>query len=199
MKVLFLVDLHGRRPRIPEGVDLVLLGGDLTHFGEAARLQELLGGVTQPVHAVAGNCDRPSVLAALGERDLELHPVSCQGVRIAGLGAGLPFGNTPYERTEAEFEAALARLMPCDILVSHQPPYGTACDRARRVGHVGSHAVRSFIQRTRPRLVLCGHIHESVGDDMLGSTRVINPGPSAQNHGVLLRLERGEIRELELF
>jgi len=47
--------------------------------------------------------------------------------------------------------------------------------------HVGSRAIRAFIERHQPPLVLSGHIHESPRvsgsyRDAIGRTMAINPG-----------------------
>jgi Icc-related predicted phosphoesterase len=78
----------------------------------------------------------------------------------------------------AELSANLPRVggLGPTILVSHQPPHDTLCDVSRGA-HVGSTTIRQFILDREPDLVLCGHIHESVGDDRLGASRVVNPGP----------------------
>ncbi len=57
------------------------------------------------------------------------------------------------------------------IFLFHSPPYRTALDRAALDGmqverapldvHVGSVAVRKFIEQRQPRITLHGHIHES--------------------------------------
>ncbi|MEJ2034326.1 MAG: metallophosphoesterase, partial [Deltaproteobacteria bacterium] len=62
------------------------------------------------------------------------------------------------------------------ILVSHTPPYGTTTDRLSNGTHAGSPALRQFIEEEQPDLCLCGHIHEARGEDILGRTRVLNPG-----------------------
>ena len=79
-------------------------------------------------------------------------------------------------------ESLAARSAPRETLyVLHSPPRDTACDRTHRGHHVGSRAIRAFVERHQPPLVLSGHIHESPrisGDwrDRLGEAVVVNPG-----------------------
>jgi hypothetical protein len=81
------------------------------------------------------------------------------------------------------------------ILVIHSPPWNTGLDVLFDGTHVGSRAVRSFIEKYRPLLVLHGHIHESpevsgIWIEHLGPTVCINPGHSPQRlHGVYFDLD----------
>jgi Icc-related predicted phosphoesterase len=60
--------------------------------------------------------------------------------------------------------------------VSHTPPLKTTTDRIGSGVHVGSRAVRAFIEEYQPVFCLCGHIHEARSQDRIGNTLVINPG-----------------------
>ena len=67
------------------------------------------------------------------------------------------------------------------VYVLHSPPRDTVCDVISTRQHVGSRAIRVFIEAQQPRLVLSGHIHESprisgAWRDRLGRTPVVNPG-----------------------
>jgi Icc-related predicted phosphoesterase len=67
------------------------------------------------------------------------------------------------------------------LFVLHSPPRGTRCDVIGARAHVGSRAIRRFVERHQPPLVLSGHIHESprvssAWRDAIGRTVVVNPG-----------------------
>lgn len=78
-------------------------------------------------------------------------------------------GNTTI-REELE-ELANGIALDRAIFLFHAPPYGTNLDRAALDGkmidfapldvHVGSIAIRRFIEERRPRVTLHGHVHES--------------------------------------
>lgn len=206
LRVLGVVDLHwsGKRPpRLPDpsGFDLVLLAGDLTNFlgpDHARRIVEPLRDSGVPVLAVCGNCDQPPVEDYFREIDIDLDRRArvIDGVRFIGLSGGLPFGDLPYERTEEDYERVAAEAFDNaatvegrpTVLVSHQPPFGTACDLARGQ-HVGSKSLRAAVERHQPDLVFSGHIHESIGAGTVGPTRVVNPGPWFQGRSVVIEAD----------
>jgi predicted MPP superfamily phosphohydrolase len=73
------------------------------------------------------------------------------------------FMKAPVELTEVY--AAIPEGI--DILVSHQPPFGYADRRADsssgKIAHLGSRELLVAIDRVRPKLVICGHIHDGYG------------------------------------
>ncbi len=67
------------------------------------------------------------------------------------------------------------------VYVIHDPPWNTNLDVLYNGQHIGSMAVRRFIERHQPPLVLSGHIHESPRasgkiTDRIGDTLCVNPG-----------------------
>ena len=214
MRIAYVVDVHDRFEAVPEALagvgplDVLLVGGDLTTFGspaDAERAIELWRPLASRLLAVAGNMDSPAIderLAALGVsfdgRGTVIDDVGFAGVSAAPLS---PL-HTPYELSEDELrrrcETGLGEVRRARIRIfcPHAPPFDTACDRLRSGEHVGSSAVRQVVEREQPDLVLCGHIHESRGADEIGTSRVVNPGPVAAGHFVLV--EAGETLSLSL-
>ncbi len=67
------------------------------------------------------------------------------------------------------------------IYVCHTPPFNTPLDKMPRGRHVGSKALRAFIEQHAPPLTLHGHIHEAPEMSgryavQIGATWSINPG-----------------------
>jgi uncharacterized protein len=102
------------------------------------------------------------------------------GAEFFGLGAGIPV--TPWEWSfDLDDGAAAAMLAPCPdgaVLVLHSPPRGH-CDASADGTSFGSPALLRAIEEKRPRLAVCGHIHESWGcESRIGETPVRNLGPA---------------------
>jgi Icc-related predicted phosphoesterase len=112
---------------------------------------------------------------------------------------------TEREVSEGELAARLDKMWasvedPSNTLaVIHVPPVGTALDVAPELGpelnlkmgsggltmtHVGSTAVRSWIEEKQPLCGLFGHVHEAKAAETLGRTVCLNPG-SEYTSGVL--------------
>ena len=194
--------------RIPElaQADGVIVTGDLTITGgakQAELVMDVLWRHCPVVWAQIGNMDRPEVDAWLSEKGCNLHARVQEltpDIALFGVGGSTftPFG-TPSEFPEVSFSEWLnacwqrARLYPHTILVSHNPPKDTACDVIPGDVHVGSTAVREFLEEAQPELCLCGHIHEARAIDRVGRTLVVNPGALAQGGYVVVRSNDGQL------
>ena len=165
--------------------DVVLGVGDFAsvHSG----LEETIGAlrsIGKPTLVVPGNNETEEALRAAcdgWESALVLHGegAEIEGVSFFGLGAGVPI--TPWDWSfDLTEEEAAQRLAGCPeecVLAVHSPPLGHV-DVSSRGEHLGSVAVLDAIVTKRPRLALCGHIHEAWGQrSMIGPTEVINLGP----------------------
>lgn len=211
MKIVAIADIHGRIDRLDiaredmAAADLTVLTGDVTNFGRREQAARMIGPIEQSareVLAVPGNCDYPEVEAYLTERgfNLDRRAEERQGLYFVGLGGSLPGpAPTPNEYTDRELAEFLVEAAsdlppkPLFFLVSHQPPAGTAADEVSPGEHVGSAAVRRFIEERQPLACLTGHIHEAASLDRLGSTHVINPGPLPTGSYAYLEVSDGEV------
>lgn len=195
MRLIIFSDLHGKTEmihKLSEEIytsDLVLICGDITHFGrekETKKIIDIVSEYNRNILAVPGNCDYREVNQYLVKNNMSLDCRNriIEDVFFTGVGGSLPCpGSTPVEYLEEEFEIFLNEIIkekPQDIpivLLMHQPPYKTKVDMLSNREHVGSKSVRNFIEKYQPDLCFCGHIHESMAKDVLGTTVLINPGP----------------------
>ena len=191
MRLLAFSDLHtdlGQARRLAERsakADLVLGVGDFAsvHSGLAETI-EALRAIEAATVLVPGNNETEEALreACAGwEQAVVLHGQGAEidGVAFYGLGAGIPV--TPWDWSfDLTEEAAAELLEACPegcVLAVHSPPRGHV-DVSGAGRHLGSEAVLEAIERKRPRLAVCGHIHESWGmESRIGPTPVINLGP----------------------
>lgn len=190
MRLLAFSDLHHARNRAAAivaasaGADLVIGAGDFCNHrqGLDAALA-LLSGLRAPMIAVPGNAESVEELtAAAGQGTTVLHGTETTfgTLKIFGLGYAVPvtpFGSWSCDLTEEFAEAQLNKCVAADILICHAPPRGVA-DRSASGQSLGSTAIRSAVERLQPDLFLCGHIHDSWGQEgRIGATRVVNLGP----------------------
>eukprot|EP01118_Nematostelium_gracile_P014191 TRINITY_DN5481_c0_g1_i1.p1 TRINITY_DN5481_c0_g1~~TRINITY_DN5481_c0_g1_i1.p1 ORF type:complete len:265 (+),score=59.81 TRINITY_DN5481_c0_g1_i1:116-910(+) len=92
-----------------------------------------------------------------------------------------------------------------DILITHEPPLGK-CDMTNTGYHIGSQELADVISLKRPKIIICGHIHEAYGVEKHSQMVVINAattigfkGPKQRNAIFFDVLPKSEIeREKEL-
>lgn len=192
MRLLAFSDLHHARARAEALVaasseaDLVISAGDFCNHRQALpEAMNLLSGLGAPMIAVPGNAESDVELrdaAHAGTTILHGEGTTFDELTIFGLGYAVPltpFGSWSCDLTEEMAAACLDRCSFCDILITHSPPKGVA-DQTSGGQSIGSTAVRAAIERLQPRLAVCGHIHDSWGQEgRIGDTHVRNLGPTA--------------------
>jgi Icc-related predicted phosphoesterase len=191
MRLLAFSDLHHSRTRAEaleqasEEADIVIGAGDFCNMGQdLPGAMNLLGHISVPMVVVPGNAESfEELVEAAHSGTTVLHGTATviSGLRLFGLGYGIPetpFGAWSRDLSEDAADAMLSRCAVADILITHSPPKGLA-DRTSGDMSVGSVAVRRAIERIQPELAVCGHIHDSWGQQgFIGATRVVNLGPS---------------------
>ncbi|HEX8754125.1 MAG TPA: metallophosphoesterase family protein [Solirubrobacterales bacterium] len=192
MKLLAFSDLHrdltqaARLVEMSGEADVVVGAGDFASVHEG--LEETisaLAAIETPTVLVPGNNETADALrAAAGEwaaaTVLHGEGATIAGVEFFGLGAGVP--TTPWEwsfdLSDGEAAAMVAGCPEEAVLVLHSPPQGH-CDSGGDGTHFGSPALLAAIEEKRPRLAVCGHIHESWGcESQVGPTPIRNLGPN---------------------
>lgn len=213
MRVLCITDIHGFREQFEKILrhepqpDLLIIGGDFTNFGpvqEAESLLDLALLYCPKVFAVAGNCDSAEIDAMLLRRGVSVHTFGqvFEDIGFFGLSAMPPWRGDMYEFPETQLERFLAqayeRVQHCSrfIMVTHPPPHDTRIDFNNSKKHVGSTSVRAWMEKTKPALLVCGHIHEARGLDEWQNTKIVNCGPSKQGYYAVA--EVGEQVKVEL-
>jgi uncharacterized protein len=206
MKLVAVADIHGAHDRLDEilsregGADVIIVAGDVTTKGTPLQVEEAVAALRKhgaTIVAVAGNMDPRHC-----EENLRNLGVSINASAITVGDAGFfgvsaspvtPF-HTPYEIPEDEIarraEEGWRSLPPVrwKVFVPHSPPKGTEIDRTFTGLHAGSTAVRLFVERNAPDLLICGHIHEARGVDRLGNTTLVNCGPAGHGHYAVITL-----------
>jgi Icc-related predicted phosphoesterase len=198
MKILVISDLHGSDwgvRQIHNWIDelapeLLLVCGDITHFGPLSFAKDFLEGLDLKTLALPGNCDPVSILDQLDELGVNLHKKVAKvgGETFVGFGASdpTPF-HTPFEVPDQQIYEALSPLMIKDaVLVTHAPPYGTL-DGTYFTGHLGSKAITRIVEEFEPKLSVFGHIHEARGFQP-GKPAFVNPGSAREGYGALVEI-----------
>ncbi|MCX8173327.1 MAG: metallophosphoesterase [Thermoplasmata archaeon] len=206
VRILQVADIHAsqkglntlRNAVASEKPDLVIICGDITHFGPYEFAGQVLGLLKHQVFVVLGNCDMPDTFekVVLHQNIVHLHGITqeFQGVKFSGFGGanGTPwaYGNL---YTEEEIYDALRKLVgETTILVTHTPPVSFV--RARISEEMGSTAVDRVVQERKPLAVLCGHIHEADGvERIFGKTLVVNPGPAKHGRYAVVEVEGSKV------
>ncbi len=178
-RLLAVADIHSRRGALRaireeaarHAPDAVIVAGDLTNYGDAAEVRRVLEGIPGRVLAIPGNLDLwPAFDAAIQGSHAESlvgREIEVGSVVVAGLSDKLP---------------------RCDVLVVHEPPLGLL-DDAGGGRHIGFPTHLEALRRLQPKVLLCGHCHESPGVVVHCTTTVVNCSLGCGGRGALVELD----------
>ena len=189
MKFVAIADTHCRHKnlKLPKG-DVLIHAGDISYKGEKAEVVDFLSWFKSQPHPhkifIAGNHDfffekaKPSEVAALipdGVTYLKDSGTTVNGIRIWGSPVTPWFYNWAFNQVRG---ASIRRHWnmisgDTDILVTHGPVFGIL-DTVINGKNVGCRDLLNRVQEIRPRVHICGHIHEGYGLTLKNGIRYIN-------------------------
>ena len=215
MKILMITDIHSNPDKIysyldENSVDEIIITGDVTEFGPESLFVDILNKFSEyaNVHALFGNCDPKNAGELLDKSNaINIHDNTSRigDIKLIGFGGSNPTPfDTPNEYADEllyenliKYEDALSSDS-FTILVTHAPPLDTNADKIESGAHVGSNAIRKIIEETQPTLNLCGHVHESIGQDVIGKTTIVNPGDASTGHACIIELSEDDIKNKKI-
>ena len=188
MKIDCVSDLHGFYPKL-EGGDLLIIAGDCIAFDSAIEWVDFFKWLKEQKYMdkilVGGNHDL--FLENLhSKHEYDFIYLCDSGIKIKeikfwGSPHSLFFSSvnpkyTSFMGTEEELNKKYD-LIPddIDILISHTPP-NRFCDLNAESIHCGSISLAKVVERIKPKIIVCGHIHEQGGKNIyIGShTHIYN-------------------------
>ena len=192
LKILAAGDIHGdiglaeklAEKAKKEKVDLVVLCGDLT-MGEKST-DNIIGPFKkrhEKVLLIPGNHETVATadfLAQLyGMKNIHGYSVKYGDIGIFGAG-GANIGL--FQMEEKEIYDLLKKghdkikYLNKKIMITHVHPTGTKMEKFTDI-FPGSDGVKKAVEKFKPDLLLCSHVHEAEGiEEKVGKTKVINVG-----------------------
>lgn len=192
LRILASSDIHGdinaaeqlAEQAEKENVDLVVLCGDLTYFESST--EGIIGPFAKrnkKVILIPGNHETVATADFLAEvygaTNLHGYSIKYKDVGLFGCG-GAPIG--PHHTSENEIfdliQKGYDRIKGSKktIMVTHAHPAESLSEKFS--GFVpGSKGVKKALEKFKPDILLCGHVHEAAGiEDVIGKTKVVNLG-----------------------
>ena len=172
MRLLAFADIHADMNAVKVLADkakayhceLLVCAGDISWFGAGSK--EILGALNDiglPILLIHGNHEDDEELAILAKKFKNVRWIHKDAHQYNGY-VFLGFGGGGFNTTEPEFTRFAKQHKDKRnnlVLVTHQPPFGTATDELWNGENVGNKDFRRFIEQTQPVLAVCGHIHDS--------------------------------------
>lgn len=211
MRIYAVADIHGRPDKVAlirKNIlklkpDVLVVAGDITRFTGPVPVISRLNDMPVPVLAVRGNTDLARV-EDLFDRFSNIYPLHLketimQDMRFVGLSGTLPL---PFSSRICVREAdTINKLKPLlnrsSILVAHPPPRGTL-DQVLGRFHAGCRGLREIISTAQPKLMICGHIHETPGTAFLGNSRIVNCSIGRTGGGAVIDVETDRVSRVEM-
>ena len=180
-------DTHGmyRDIEIPQG-DVLIHAGDITRYGKLSELNDFNDWLGEQPHQhkiiIAGNHDwcferqkEASLKILTNAVYLEDQSVTIAGHNFYGSPWQPEFQNWAFNLERGEHIQKKWDLISndTDVLITHGPVFGLL-DKIYNGESVGCEALLTKIQAIKPKVHVCGHIHEGYGEVIHQGIKFIN-------------------------
>jgi Icc-related predicted phosphoesterase len=197
LKFVTISDTHGQHSRLtlPEG-DVLIHAGDVSRMGKEGQVLDFIQWFGQQPFEhkifIAGNHDfyfekmPDDVIGKIIPKNvvyLNDSSVTINGIKIWGSPISPWFYDWAFNRYRgADIRRHWDLIEPdTDILVTHGPVYNIL-DRTTRGEHVGCEDLLHTVNTIKPKVHICGHIHEAYGRREVGGTTFINASVLDENY-----------------
>lgn len=195
LKIVAISDTHNNdltKLSLPEG-DILIHSGDFTMRGTLDEVRAAMGQLKEIaqnyswVVFIAGNHDwlferQPEVAEALvpknciylNDSSTTIKGVNFYGSPIQPWFGGWAFNRNPGQQIQRHWDMIAPNT---DVLITHGPAYGIL--DITNIGATEEHCgdiqlLRTIHDKVKPKVHICGHIHENNGILQIGKTRFVN-------------------------
>lgn len=173
-------DLHNSFPKNLPSADVLFIAGDLTNKGEEGELLSAKAWLeeqkkkfkhilfTPGNHDITFETKRQWAEETLGLKAYINEIVEIEGVKIFLSPYSVQFGDWAFMKPDYSLANTVASWpLDIDVAVVHGPPKYLRDMVAPRAEHVGSDAIKWWLNKAidqgQIKLFICGHIHDSFG------------------------------------
>ena len=198
MKILAVADIHGSQYRLNAVLDnikkyspdLVIICGDITQFGPGEMATNFLNQIHVETFAIPGNIDTSEVGPAIDNsnaENIDLKRVVKNDISFVGIG-GETVSLTNVITDKGKKRSFDEVINEKTVVVTHVPPYKLQ-DKVYIGHHIGSRELKKLVEKYRPQLVLCGHVHEDPGMTMFHDSVIVNCSMGKRTEGALIEID----------
>lgn len=192
MKIYAVADIHGSQYRMNillknverYSPDVVVICGDITQFGPGDVAKNFLNQINVETVAVTGNIDSEDVKKSIDDSNatrIELKKVVKKGIKFVGANG--------TKDSDFDFLRKKELVDSDSVVVTHVPPKGMQ-DKISIGIKGGNKIFRKIVDDFKPRLVLCGHVHENPGFTKNDDTIVVNCSMGNRGEGALIDINK---------
>lgn len=189
MKFLTFVDLHDDKKHLhylverakKDDIDFIVCAGDISQFGRGlVPVLKKFNNIRKKFYLIPGNHETDEMFSEAARDYRNVINFNRRAV-LVGDYVFLGYGEGGFVQEDAEFRKVAREWYgryngKKIIFVAHGPPYGTKIDKMNKQ-FVGNTDYSKFIHRIKPKLVICGHLHETANTiDEIEGVKMVNPG-----------------------